>query len=181
MAKTKIDYTTTPRRNLLERIGQQTHKSADDIAAAMNNSQSNFMFGETNVHSTPNPEPLPNPPEIERRVQELSAQILAANNCEKIATDAITTTPCYIGEEDETCKKLIETLSNQKGDFTSIIYLNGPCRKFSKEEYQKKLKQLKEYAKNDKRIIIIGHLYEENELQKVYNGASKTWADKVKI
>jgi hypothetical protein len=177
----KNNYGATPRRNALAELASQTEGTCSALTRAMNDTQHKFVFGETETHPTSNPETPSLPLETERRVQELSAQILAANKLEKITTDAITTTPCYIGEEDETCKKLIQTLKNQKGAFTSIIYLNGPSNKFSKEEYEKKLEQLKGYANGDKRIIIIGHLYSQNELQKVYYSKSNTWADKMKI
>jgi hypothetical protein len=42
-----------------------------------------------------------------------------------------------------------------------LIYLNGPREKFSEQEYQNKLAQLREYAKKDTRIIIVGHLYDD--------------------
>lgn len=103
--------------------------------------------------------------EVEKRVQELSAQILAANNFGKITTDAITTTPCFMKEER--LEDLVNAISNQKGDFTSIIYFNGPRNRldstFTEHDYQTQLAKLKNLAKKDPRIIVIDHLYSDEE------------------
>ncbi|MDR0650748.1 MAG: hypothetical protein LBG59_05100 [Candidatus Peribacteria bacterium] len=161
--KNKINYGATPRNNTLMQLDQQAAAASTALTNAMN--QPGFVFGETKTHPLPTPEPLPNTPDIEKRVQDLSAQILAANNFEKIATEAITTTPCFMKEER--LEDLVNAISNQKGDFTSVIYFNGSRNRldatFSEKDYQDQLAKLKDLAKKDKRIIVIDHLYTEDE------------------
>ncbi|MDR0650749.1 MAG: hypothetical protein LBG59_05105 [Candidatus Peribacteria bacterium] len=67
--------------------------------------------------------------------------------------------PCYLGEERR--KELIDTLADQQGDFIAVVYLNGSLEKFSEHTYKKMLTTIKKYAKKSKRILIIGHLYDE--------------------
>ncbi|MDR2191099.1 MAG: hypothetical protein LBP53_08300 [Candidatus Peribacteria bacterium] len=193
--KKGVDYGATPRRKALERFVRQTQQTVSELKNAMQ--QPGFIFGEIsdnvkdingltdtdydeNGWAFKDGQWIGHPDEskrkykeevegkndiIEKRVQELSAQILAANNFEKIATDAITTTPCYMKEER--LEDLVNAISNQKGNFISIIYFNGPRNRldatFSEKEYKTQLAKLKNLAKKDKRIIVIDHLYNDEE------------------
>ena len=92
------------------------------------------------------------------RVYTLAEEIISANGW-LITTEAIVTTPCYLGEERR--KELVDAISNQKGTFTAVMYLNAPRSSFTESSYKRILSAVKKYAKKDKRILIIGHLYDE--------------------
>jgi hypothetical protein len=69
--------------------------------------------------------------------------------------------------KEERLEDLVNAISNQKGDFTSIIYFNGPRNRldstFTEHDYQTQLAKLKNLAKKDPRIIVIDHLYSDEE------------------
>jgi 23S rRNA C2498 (ribose-2'-O)-methylase RlmM len=64
-----------------------------------------------------------------------------------------------------------------------VIYLNGPRKKFSEQEYQEKLRKLRAFVdeKHDSRIIVVGRLYHDNEFINIHHQASGTWEKKIPI
>jgi hypothetical protein len=106
MKKENFNFMNTPRGNSLTNLCQQAENTSSEILTTMH--QPDFTFGE--VKNT-TPKPLPDVPEIEKRTQQLAADIMIANDG-PIITDAITTTPCYLGEQRR--ENLIDAISNQK-------------------------------------------------------------------